>query len=45
MKQERKVFNKGLAMMEALTKSMNQKFQQQALTDAGKEVSDHADNG
>ena len=45
VKQERKVFNKGLSMMEALTKSMNQKFQQQALTDAGKEVSDHADNG
>lgn len=44
-KQERKVFNKGLAVMEALTKSMNQKFQQQALSDAGKEVSDHADNG
>ena len=43
-KQERKVFNKGLATMEALVQSMNRKFQQPP-TDAEKEVSVDADNG
>lgn len=40
-KQERKVFNKGLAMMEALMKSNNQKFM--SPTNAEKEVSENAD--